>query len=73
MEIRTEIVDYARPCMEAERALKQLHLAMLEKDQAEAIEQGLIAVAETRKAIAAIRHELESKRETTKDVQSAIR
>ena len=73
MDIRTEIVDYARPCMEAETALKQLHLAMLEKDYKAAAEHALRAIVETRTTLAAIRHEEEMRHENTKAVQSTVR
>lgn len=53
------IVDYAHPTMMAENALKRLHDAMLLKKYDEAIEAGLVAIAETRIAIHAIRHEIE--------------
>ena len=49
------IVDYARPCMLAENALKAAHDAMLEKDYAEAIEQGFAALAETKLMINSIK------------------
>jgi hypothetical protein len=50
------MIDYARPTMMAEKALKDLHNAMLDKRYEEAIEQALQAIAETRQAIAAIRN-----------------
>jgi hypothetical protein len=49
------IVDYARPCMLAENALKAAHDAMLNKQYAEAIEQGFIAIAETKLMINSIK------------------
>ena len=49
------IVDYARPCMLAEMALKKAHDEMLNKCYAEAIEQGWIAIAESKLMIAAIK------------------
>ncbi len=42
------IVDYAYPCMMAEKALKQLHDAVLEKNYEPAVELALVAIAETR-------------------------
>ncbi len=50
------MIDYARPTMMAEKALKDLHNAMLDKRYEEAIEQAFQAIAETRQAIAAIRN-----------------
>ena len=49
------IVDYARPCMLAENALKAAHDAMLNKQYAEAIEQGFTAIAEAKLMINAIK------------------
>jgi hypothetical protein len=43
-----EIVDYAYPCMMAEKALKQAHEAVLKNDFDGAIEQTLQAIVETR-------------------------
>lgn len=50
------LVDYAYPCMMAEKALRQLHDAMLRKDYEDAYEQGLIALAEAKLILNAIRH-----------------
>jgi hypothetical protein len=50
------VVDYASPCMKAERALKDLHKAMLEQDYARAIEFALHALAETKLTLNAIKH-----------------
>lgn len=50
------VVDYAYPCMMAEKALRQLHDAMLRKDYEDAFEQGLAALAETKLILNAIRH-----------------
>ena len=49
------IVDYARPCMLAENALKAAHDAMLNKQYTEAIEHGFAALAETKLMINSIR------------------
>lgn len=54
-----EIVDYARPCMMAEKALKDLHNAMLERDYNAALEHGMKALVEVRMTLAAVRHEKE--------------
>lgn len=54
-----EIVDYAHPCMMAEKYLKGLHEAMLRRDCDEAIEQGMKALVEMKIAINAIKHEKE--------------
>ena len=43
-----EIIDYAYPCMMAERALKKAHDAMLKNDYDEAIEQTLLAITEAK-------------------------
>jgi len=55
------IVDYAYPCMMAERALKELHNKMLEHDYDAALEQALVAMAEAKLTYHAIRHEMEKK------------
>ena len=57
-----EIVDYARPCMEAEHALKMLHQAVLEKNFDLAKEWALTAVTETRMTLAALQAMQENQR-----------
>ena len=42
------IVDYAYPCMMAEKALKDLHQAMLRGDVDAALEHALTAMAEAK-------------------------
>lgn len=49
------IVDYAYPCMMAEKALKELHQAMLRGDTAAALEHALAAMAEAKLTYNAIR------------------
>lgn len=49
------VVDYAYPCMMAEKALKKLHNLMLEGKYAEAAEAGVEALADVRLTIHAIR------------------
>lgn len=57
------LVDYARPTMMAEKALKAMHNAMLDRKFEEAIEHGMTAMVEVKLAVNAIRHtiEMESK------------
>jgi hypothetical protein len=55
------MIDYAHPTMMAEKALKDLHNAMLMRQYDEAIEKGMEAIAEVRLAIHAIRHDAEKK------------
>ena len=50
MDQITELVDYAYPCMMAEKALRELHDAMLRKDYDVALEQALITMAEAKLA-----------------------
>ena len=57
------LIDYAHPCLMAERALKELHEAMLLKKYDVAIEQGIEAVTQVRLTLAAIRHEQEQTRQ----------
>jgi hypothetical protein len=49
------LVDYAYPCMMAEKALKKLHAAMLEGKHEQALEAGIEALAEVKLTINAIR------------------
>lgn len=60
------IVDYAYPCMMAEKALRNLHDAMLDNNYDKALEHALVAVAETRLAYQSIKEmkEKASARET---------
>lgn len=48
------IVDYARPCMMAEKALKEAHDAVLKNDFDGAIEQTLQAIVEARLMLVAL-------------------
>ena len=50
------LIDYAKPCMNAELALKKLHDAMLHNDYDTALEAGIEALTETRMTINAIKH-----------------
>ena len=43
-----EIIDYAYPCMMAERALKKAHDALLDNDYDAAIEHTLAAITEAK-------------------------
>ena len=54
------MIDYAYPCMMAEKALKELHDAMLHRDFARAREAALTAMVETKLTLNAIA-EMESK------------
>lgn len=56
-----EYMDYAYPCMMAEKALKDLHNAMLENNFEAAAEAGLRALAEVKLTINAIKHAKEKK------------
>jgi hypothetical protein len=47
--------DYAYPCMMAEKALKELHEAMLMNQHRDAVEAGLRALEETVRTLEAIR------------------
>jgi hypothetical protein len=49
-----EIIDYAYPCMMTERAMKQLHDAMLDKRYDEAIQHGLLAIQQAAQTVEAI-------------------
>jgi hypothetical protein len=53
------MIDYAHPTMMAEKALKELHNAMLMRRYDEALEKGMEAITEIRLAIHAIRETAE--------------
>lgn len=55
MEKVTAIVDYAYPCMMAEKALKEVHNAMLRTDFEAAIEAAIQALVETKLMVNAIK------------------
>lgn len=59
----SEIVDYAYPCMMAEKALKDLHEAMLLKQYDAAIEHAMKALVEVKMTLNAVRHEKEQTRQ----------
>ena len=42
--MNTELIDYARPCMDAEKALKEAHWAVLDNDYELAINKTLEAI-----------------------------
>jgi len=58
--VTADIVDYAYPCMMAEKALKDLHAAMLRNDYDEALEHALTAMAEAKLTYNAIRYAKEA-------------
>lgn len=49
------VVDYAYPCMMAEKALRNLHAKMLEGKYDEAVTAGIEALADVRLTIQAIK------------------
>lgn len=49
------MTDYAYPCMMAENALKDLHLAALDKDYSAAILFGVAALAEVRLTVQSLK------------------
>lgn len=51
-----EIVDYARPCMDAEKALKDAHDAVLDKKFDEAMTKTMDALVSVRLMYGALRH-----------------
>lgn len=53
------MIDYSHPTMMAEKALKDLHNAMLEKRYDDAMEFGMKAMVETKMAMNAIKHTME--------------
>ena len=51
-----ELIDYAYPAMMAEKALKNMHDAMLENKYDDALEYAMKAIVETRLAYQSIVH-----------------
>lgn len=50
------LIDYARPCMLAEKALKDVHHAMLARDHEEAYEKAVDCIAHVEAVLFAITH-----------------
>jgi len=67
MEI-AEIVDYARPCMEAEKALKDAHDAVLDGKFDEAMTKTMDALVSVRLMYGALRHMKERNAQNEKTV-----
>lgn len=55
-----EILDYAKPLIVAEAAIKRMYNAAILRQYDEAQEQGRQAIVELRMALAAINHEKDS-------------
>jgi hypothetical protein len=51
-----EIIDYAKPCMDAEKALKDAHNAVLENDLEQAMTSTMDAIIATRLMYGALRY-----------------
>lgn len=64
------MIDYAHPCMMAEAALKDLHLAALDRDYDAAMEHCLIALTETRMTLNALRHMKEQENALRKQTEA---
>ena len=64
MEQATEIVDYAKPCMEAEKALKDAHNAVLENNFDAAMTRAMEAIIAVRLMYGALRHMKEQNEKT---------
>jgi len=60
-KVSTTIVDYAYPCMMAEKALRELHNAMLQNDHEAALEHALQAMVEVKLTYNSIQHMKDSK------------
>lgn len=50
------LIDYARPCMLAEKSLKDVHNAMLAKDYQDAYEKAVDCIAHVEAVLFAITH-----------------
>jgi hypothetical protein len=59
-----EIVDYAKPCMDAERALKDAHNAVLENNFDAAMTKTMDALVNVRLMHGALRHMKEQNEKT---------
>jgi len=64
MERAMEIVDYAKPCMEAEKALKDAHNAVLENNFDAAMTKTMEAIIAVRLMYGALRHMKEQNEKT---------
>lgn len=64
MEQAMEIVDYAKPCMEAEKALKDAHNAVLENNFDAAMTNTMEAIIAVRLMYGALRHMKEQNEKT---------
>jgi hypothetical protein len=51
-----EIIDYAKPCMDAEKALKDAHDAVLDRKFDEAMTKTMDAIISARLMYGALRH-----------------
>ena len=56
------LIDYAYPAMMAEKALKKLHNAMLDREFEEAYSHALAASVEVKLVMNAIRHTIETEK-----------
>lgn len=54
------VIDYAHPCMMAEKALKEAHDAVLEHDLDAAMEHAMEAMVQTRLMLVSLKHMKES-------------
>ena len=57
------IIDYAKPCMDAEKALKDVHNAVLDNDLDEAMFRAMEALFSVRLVQGALRHMKEQQRD----------
>lgn len=53
--MKTEIIDYAYPCMMAEKALRDAHNSILKRDYDAALDAAMQAVVECRMVVQSIR------------------
>jgi uncharacterized protein YbjQ (UPF0145 family) len=59
-----EIIDYAKPCMDAEKALKDAHDAVLDRKFDEAMTKTMDALVNVRLMYGALRHMKEQNEKT---------
>jgi hypothetical protein len=66
-----QIIDYALPCMNAERALKDAHNAFLDQDLDKALTCTMEAIVNTRLMYAAFRHAKDNANTTYRKIDNA--
>mgnify|MGYP003348112476 CR=1 FL=1 len=66
----SELIDYAYPMMQVEKALKKAHDYLLENDYSSAVDQINSAIVEARRAKVSILHIMEKENALRKQTQT---